>query len=222
MTSARRGRPRTGSGLTRPAVVTAAREIVREEGVDRLSMRRVASRLGVDVSSLYWHVGNKDELIDLLADDLLADAVWPDPALPWRHRVEQALTSYRDLLLTHRDAATIVAGRWVQGPNTLRALETLVAALLTAGLTPPAAAETAFLLNSYVTGFVLQELRPMNAAEAAGSTAAQVLDQARTRLEELPEADFPALRLVAAHLTAPNMDDRFRRGIALTLDGLHL
>lgn len=222
MTRARRGRPRAGSELTRPAVVSAARDLLHEQGVDRLSMRGVATRLGVDVSSLYWHVGNKEELIDLVADDLLAGLVGPDPALPWRERVEQALVSYRNLLLAHRDAATVLAGRWVQGPNTLRALEILVSILLSAGLGPAAAADTAFLLNGYVTGFVLQELRPMNAAEATDASAEQVLDRIRARLEELPEDQFPALRLVAADLTTRNMDDRFRRGITLTLNGLEI
>ncbi|NUR82532.1 MAG: TetR family transcriptional regulator [Nonomuraea sp.] len=220
MTRPRRGRPASGSELSLAVVVAGARDLVRELGVDGLTMRKLALRLGVDVSSLYWHVSGKDALVDLVADDLLGEAEWPDPALPWRERVEGALVEYRRLLLANRDAARILAGRWVQGPNTLRALETLLSALLSAGLDRRAAAEAAFLLNGYVTGFVLQELLPMNAAEALGATPADTLARVNEQLKSLPEEEFPSVRLVADELTAPGMDDRFRRGIALTLTGL--
>lgn len=220
MTRPRRGRPASGSELSLGAVVAAARDLVREQGVEGLSMRRVALRLGVDVSSLYWHVSGKDELVDLVADDLLGEAAWPDPALPWRERVEAALVEYRRLLLANRDAAKIMAGRWVQGPNTLRALETLLSALLSAGVERRAAAETAFLLTGYVSGFVLQELRPMNSAEAAGGDPADVLAQVNQQLKALPEEEFPSVRLLADDLTARTMDARFRRGITLMLNGL--
>ncbi|WP_214409184.1 TetR/AcrR family transcriptional regulator [Sphaerisporangium fuscum] len=220
MTGTRRGRPASGSELTSAAVVAVARELLRDEGVERLSMRRLAARLGVDVSSLYWHVRNKDALLDLLADDLMAGARPPDPGLPWREQLEAVALEFRRLLLAHRDAAKIVAGRWVTGPNTLRAMERLVTPLLAAGFEGREAAQVGFLLSSYVTGFVLQELSPMNAAEARGAAPEEVLAQANRELKALPAEEFPSLLLVADDLTARTMEERFRLGLDLTLSGL--
>ncbi|MEV0144471.1 MULTISPECIES: TetR/AcrR family transcriptional regulator [unclassified Nonomuraea] len=220
MVTSRRGRPAPGSELTAAAVVAAARELLGEQGLDTLSMRRVAARLDVDVSSLYWHVRSKEALLDLLADDLLGEVRPPDPRLPWRERVEALLLDYRGVLLRHRDAARILAGRWVLGPNTLRALENLLATLRSTGLGRAESAQVAYLLTSYVSGFVLQELRPMNAAEAAGTDPDQALDQVHRELKALPPEDFPHLTAVADELTARTLDERFRRGIALMLNGL--
>ncbi|MEU7834932.1 MULTISPECIES: TetR/AcrR family transcriptional regulator [unclassified Nonomuraea] len=220
MAKPRRGRPAAGPHLTVAALVAAARELVREEGVDRLSMRRLAARLGVDVSSLYWHVTSKEALLDLVADDLLSEARWPDPALPWRERLLGALAEYRRLLLDHRDAARILAGRWVLGRNTLRSLEAMLSALLSAGLDTRAAAQVAFLLNSYVTGFVLQELSPMNSAEAEGADPGEVLARMNATLKALPADEFPSLVTAADDLTARTNDERFERGVTLMLAGL--
>lgn len=221
-TARSRGRPAAGTVLTAAAIARAARELLGEDGLDGLSMRAVAGRLGVDASSLYWHVRNKDALLDLVADDLIGRVPRPSPELPWRDQLAAIATAYRGVLLETRDAARIMAGRWPAGTNTWRALEGMLAPLLAAGFPPRTAAHAAYLLHGYVTGFVLQEQSPMNAAESRGESAETVLAATDREIRSLPAGDYPSLHATADALTAPTTDERFDLGLALTLDGLSL
>src|SRR2546429_7416367 len=88
--------------------VQAAIALLDEEGLDGLTTRRLAARLGVQSPALYWYVRDKDELLDLVADAICAPALEPaaastaDPALGWRERLEAAMRGYRAVLRSHR------------------------------------------------------------------------------------------------------------------------
>ncbi|QIS09634.1 TetR/AcrR family transcriptional regulator [Nocardia arthritidis] len=213
-------RPRKENQLELAAVAAAARQVFDASGLAGTTMRRVAETLGVDASSLYWHVRNKDELLDLIADELLRDLPLPDRSLPWRTRLERLLTGYRKWLLRNPDAARLLAGRLVLGPNTLRVLEFICGSLLSAGLKPEAAAQSSHLVVAYVLGFVLQEIGPMNAAEARGAVPETVLAETAAVLRSLPPEEFPSVVALAEHLVAPTMDERFDRGLRALLGGL--
>src|SRR4030081_2870696 len=88
--------------LDRAHVVRVALQLLDEEGLDGLSMRRLAQRLGVTAASLYWHVRDKDELLALLAEAISAEVRLPDPTRPWRQELETMASSYRRVLLGHR------------------------------------------------------------------------------------------------------------------------
>ncbi len=210
-------------GITRDALTAAALAVLAREGLDALTMRRVAAELDVQAASLYWHVRNKDELLDLLADAVIADADFSAPDGPWREQVRILAHRYRDHLRSHRDAARVVAGRFVIGPNSGRAMEQSLAIFRSAGFSPANAAAALYLVSVvYVQGFALQEAVPMRAVEATGGTPSDAMDVVAAELAALPPAQFPSLVESTGYLVSLNLDDRFAWGLECVLDGLEI
>ncbi|GAA3002122.1 tetracycline resistance transcriptional repressor TetR(A) [Kitasatospora albolonga] len=206
--------------LSRPAIAAAALLVLEREGVNGLSMRKVAAELGVQAPSLYWHVRNKEEILDLLSDALMTDAEAPPPHGSWREQLREYCLRYRRHLLDRRDAAKVVAGRLAPGPALLRLMDDQLGRLRAAGFSDPDAAMVNYLLGAFVQGFVLQEQGPLSAAEAMGADRRAAADAAGAQLAALPPEDFPHLTALAGALTGPGMDERFEFGLERLLDGL--
>ena len=106
--------------LTRDAIVDAALVLLDREGIAGLSMRRLAKELDVGAASLYWHVGDKEELLGLLLDRIVGETEVPDPDPEnWREQVKELARDNRRLLQSHRDAAQISLGRIPIGPHSV-------------------------------------------------------------------------------------------------------
>jgi TetR/AcrR family tetracycline transcriptional repressor len=213
-----RGRGRTV--IDRRLVVEAALGLLDEVGVEGLSMRRLAERLGVKAASLYWHVRNKEELLGLLADEICAGVREPDPDLPWREKAGTLVRENRRVLLVHRDAARILSGTVPAGPNRLHLAETMLGTLLQAGFSRRDAVRAAFLLTDYATHFVAEETRFTNVGKAHGSSEEEELARVRRHFESLPEDEHPLAVSLAGYLTDPDADGRFEFGLEALLDGL--
>jgi TetR/AcrR family tetracycline transcriptional repressor len=156
-------------------VVRAALDVLDEVGLDGLTMRRLADKLGVKAASLYWHVRNKEELLGLLAEAIAAGVREPEPDMSWRERLETLAWENRRVLLAHRDAARILAGTPPAGANRLRLAEITLRALLKAGLDHRDATYAAILLTDYATGFVAEEAMLANAGFTPVSLGPRVL-----------------------------------------------
>ncbi|MGW4806151.1 TetR/AcrR family transcriptional regulator C-terminal domain-containing protein [Kitasatospora sp. NPDC004272] len=206
--------------LTREHIAAAALAVLEREGLAGLSMRKVATEVGVQAPSLYWHVRNKEELLDLLGDAIIADAEIPLRTGDWREQYLEYGRRYRALLLAKRDAAKVVAGRLTTGPRVLAVLEDQLDRLRGAGFADADAAMASYLLSAYVQGFVLQEQSPLSAAEAAGASRGQVSRAAGETFRALPAETHPNLVALAEHLTDPDMDTRFEFGLQRIADGL--
>ena len=115
--------------------MAAAIEVLDEAGVVGLSMRRVADRLGTGAASLYAHVTGKEELLELVFDELVGQVPLPEPDPKiWREQVRQMLRDLRGVLISHRDAALAGLGRIPTTPKALVAAERLAATLRAGGL----------------------------------------------------------------------------------------
>lgn len=133
--------PGQRAGLSRPAVVTAARAVL-DEGAS-FSMRAVAGRLGVAPNALYSHVDGRAGLLDAVLDDLLGALPPPAPADP-RAGLVELMTATHDLLLAHpRLVPHFVARQGSRGPNARRLGETMRACLVAAGVVERGAQDTA-------------------------------------------------------------------------------
>jgi AcrR family transcriptional regulator len=143
--------------LDRETLVREALALLDEVGLDDLSMRRLADRLGVTAASLYWYVRNKDELLALLADAISGEMPFPDPALPWREALEAGARNLRRVARCHRDAARVLAATIPTGRHRLRVIDTLLGVLRHAGFPPADVVDLSYLFNAYVVGFMLDQ-----------------------------------------------------------------
>ncbi|MCR6484178.1 TetR/AcrR family transcriptional regulator C-terminal domain-containing protein [Amycolatopsis sp. OK19-0408] len=187
--------------LDRRQITEAALDLLDEVGLGELSTRRLAARLGVSSPTLYWHVKDKAQLLDLLAEAVCEDAFEIDETRDWRGQLEQGLHQFRAILLKHRDAATLLRQRPPLGPNRLAHIESTARILKDAGFTNEDTAGIARLLTAHVLASVDE---PPN-AEAAKAV--------REKLE-----GYPAARELA--LTTLTADDLFVLGTEVILDGL--
>jgi len=164
----------------RSDVVERALLLLDAVGLPELTMRRLGADLGVQPSALYHHVANKQTLLALMADELLARAKWPaDDA--WPDDVAGVCTTLRDTLLGWRDGAELVATVWSFGLGADEPYRLLLAALQTGGCgeLAPTAART---LLHYVYGHAVDEQTHRQAADAGAIEADQRIDDFETGL----------------------------------------
>ncbi len=146
--------------VTRGQIVAAALDLLDEAGLDGLTLRQLAGRLGIRAPTLYWHVRDKRELLDLLAAAILDEALaaWrePQPGQPWWEWLGARARVMRAALLAHRDSARIVAGN--RPPeSSLPGIERQLQALGGAGFTPRDGLLALLALNAYVIGDVIDQ-----------------------------------------------------------------
>ena len=107
--------------LRRERVVDVAIALLDADGLDALTMRKLATRLGVQAGALYWHFAGKQALLDAMADRFLEDFAADLPAGSWDEQLAAAGWRLRQVLLSHRDGARVMAGTYVAEPNTVLA-----------------------------------------------------------------------------------------------------
>lgn len=206
--------------LDRAQVVRAALALLDEEGLDALTMRRLAERLGIKAASLYKHVRDKDELLVLLADEIAGEIPTPAATGPWKERLAEAARNYRRGLLAHRDGARLAANTAPFGPRRLRHIETVLGILRSSGLSDREAARASHHFNNFVTEFAADEARHASAAAALGMTPKRMLAMARSRFRSLSADDYPLLVRLADHLVEDEAEGPFEFGLQLWLDAL--
>jgi len=199
-------------------VLRSAVELADSVGVSSLSMRKLAERLGVEAMSLYHHVANKDAILDGMVDAVFAEIDLPAVGDDWRSAMRQRASSAREVLTRHPWAIGLMDSRTHPGRETLRHHDAVIGSLRAGGFSVAGAAHAFSLLDSYVYGFVLQELSvPF---EAAGG---DVEELAAGILEQMPREDFPHLtELILDHALQPGYAyaEEFEIGLDLLLDGL--
>jgi TetR/AcrR family transcriptional regulator, tetracycline repressor protein len=203
------------AGLSRAAVIAAARRIADAEGVDRLTMRRLAGELGVMPNTLYSYFPTKEALLDSVLDDLLADVDPGDPAEDdWQDGLARVMDSSRRLLLAHPRLASVFLTRPTLGPNAARLGEVTFALLRRGGLEGDRAVAAFRVLLIYSLGFAAFQA-PRQQTDSPDRTL-----EVQATFAGLDEGDFPQLRRLAGKLAAPTTDGQFRAGLRWLLDGI--
>lgn len=199
--------------LNREHVLTAALELLDEVGLDQLTMRRLADRLGVQNGATYWHFPSKQALLEAMADRLLAGVTGLDQRLPWSERLAELARRLRAALLSRRDGARLFSGRLFPLPNALAYGEAVIAALRQAGLPDRDAAWSVDALTYYVVGHTAEE-----------QLAASLPDGGTTATARLTEAvdprQYPHLHAALAHIPAPHQEEHFEHGLRLVVAGI--
>ncbi len=212
-------KPKAVPALDQAQIIHAALALLDEVGFEGLTMRVLAHRLGIKAASLYWHVRDKQELLGLMANEICAPMRPPDRARPWQQQLEALGRQYRHVLLSHRDAARVLAASGSpSGSNILRLTEMVLRILLDAGFDPRDAVYAGALLNDYVVTFVSEETRSVDAHwEENVSGSASV---SSNWFATLPANEYPSLVALSDHLMDFDADKRFRFGTEILIHGL--
>lgn len=206
--------------LTQKEILQAALNLLDEVGLDGVTMRALAAKLDIKAASLYWHVRNKQELLILLADEICAPIREPDISLSWQEQLEFLGNEYRNTLLLHRDAARVLTSSksMPTGSNRLRLTEIILTTLLNVGFDKQGAVYAGFLLNEYVTMFVLGETQYENTDDGENSEESPFNFQGW--VNSLPQNEYPGIRRLADYLQKPDPNERFRFGMEILKNGL--
>jgi TetR/AcrR family transcriptional regulator, tetracycline repressor protein len=203
--------------VTREQIVAAALELLDEAGLDGLTLRQLAGRLGIRAPTLYWHVRDKRELLNLLAGAILEEALagWrePQPGQPWWEWLAARARVMRTALLAHRDSALVVSGNR-PAASSLPGIERQLQALAGAGFAPRDGLLALLTLNSFVIGDVLDQ----QADESQPRPATEPIAEPGAGPADWPGGPFPLLRAAAQGMSSP--DERFEHGLGVLIDGL--
>jgi AcrR family transcriptional regulator len=203
--------PRGESPLSLERIVATAVELLDEHGVDGLTMRRLADRLGAGAMSLYWHVDNKEAVFDLALDSVLGYREPPQPAeaQDWRGEVFHMLEDWRASMLRHPWSASLLPRRAL-GPNILARLERLSQTLGRAGVAEADLNVAIWSLWNYVMGATITRAS-FERSDADKAAAQQRLGG--------PSERYPTIER-SRLLLDNDWDGAFRSGLDFLLDGL--
>jgi AcrR family transcriptional regulator len=216
-----RGGRRRRDPLTREAIVAAALRVLDKEGLDGFSMRRVAEELDTGAASLYWHVGSKDGLLDLVFDEVIGEQEIPDPEPErWQEQFKEVARTMLAAILRHRDIVEISIGRVPMGPNAVRYSERVLAILRAGGVPDKLAVQSFLLMTSVVNGFTMDEAGSADQARAGAPPLEEGAEMVRGYLGSLPAEQFSNLTEVAQHFAEVNQDARFELLLELFVEGL--
>jgi AcrR family transcriptional regulator len=210
----RRGRP--PRSLER--IVSVALEILDELGTEAFSMRLLADRLGSGTATLYRHLAGKDELMVYVVDRILGEVDIETDAdtlssTTWQEATARGASAFYEVLKNHPDALPLLVSQVPVGPNALAIREHSLAVLLACGFPLDLAARAYTAVAHYVVGFALQQHAP---GAPQREDAAKLRDFYRVLDPEI----YPATVAAADDLTTVPLDDEFRFGLQLVLDGI--
>lgn len=222
--------PRRAAALSREEIVRAAIAVADAEGPEAVSMRRIARELNAGTMSLYWHIGSKEELLDLMIDSIAGEAEAPEPSGDWRKDLRAVACTLRATLHRHRWAVNFMSGRPPAGPKSLRYVEHSLGSLDGLGLDRATAMTTLMAVTTYVMGAVLREQQEANGERYLDEQFGAMSDgQKQAVLREFIEGvrrsgRYPRLLEMMAEGIDPDAADtrdaRFEFGLDCLLDGI--
>jgi AcrR family transcriptional regulator len=205
--------PRRAEPLSVARIVTAAVAELDEHGVERLTMRRLAQRLDVTSTALYWHVRTKEDVLDLAVDHVLGEVPIPGEAGP-RPAVRALLVDWRAAMLRH-PWSSVLLGRPLLGPNVLARIEFLQATLVRAGLSGVELNTATKLLSNVVIGTAMNDSSWRRLGDPAVMAEVRAFIGGRGDL-------YPTLGSSGFLDAGPTDDELFERGLDRVLDAVGL
>ncbi|HZZ52308.1 MAG TPA: TetR/AcrR family transcriptional regulator C-terminal domain-containing protein [Pseudonocardia sp.] len=200
--------------LNRDAVVRAGLGLLDEVGLEALTLRRLADRLGVRAPAIYWHVRDKRELLDEMATAMLRDA-FEDPVGIERRSAPRAVLlgladRMRAALLSRRDGGRLFGGSYLTDASLVGTTEPALRQLVEAGLALPAAVSATRTIFCYTLGFVIEE---------QGTHGREALFDPDARRARIDTDRFPLSAEAGEHMFG-DFDALFAAGVALIVSGI--
>ncbi len=225
----RRGRPAPRPQLSRELIVSAALKVIETDGGDALTMRRVADEIGVSASALYGYVANKEELVQLVLEQIIQEIPFPPAEAEgsgaagaagdgsggdWQDLMREFAHEMLGIFKRHPGVAGLTMGRVPFGPSLLRGSEYILGRLRAAGLPDQVVAYVGDLGGLYVGAIAYeQEVTPIAEPEKFAA-------QAAAWLKSLPKDQYPNTVELADLLTSGSAEDRFEWGLDVIIRGL--
>jgi AcrR family transcriptional regulator len=216
----RRSEPAQPS-LTTARVVAAAVAVADAEGLDQLTMRRVGAELGTSPMALYRHVASKEDLLDLVLDEVIAGPATVRPTGDWREDLAALARSHRANAQRHPWMLILAANRPPLGPNALRRMEFTLRAMDGLDLDITTIRDLQNTVQSYVAGAVQTELAEAEARRRRGLTDEQWRASVAPYVRQVVESGrYPMFSRLITEAQDRSDDDRFEIGLRLVLDGI--
>ncbi len=209
----------TRAPLTKEGVVETAVALADRDGLDALSMRKLADELGAGAMSLYHHVPGKEQLVDEMIDVVFGEIEPPSTGGDWKEELRGRARSTRAALNRHRWAVGLMEGRAGLGPASVRLHDAVLGCLREAGFPLELTVQAYSVQDAYIYGFALQEKDlPFESAEEGAAVA-----ESQGWEDEALAAEYPYLaEVVAGHVAKVGYDfgESFEFGLDLILDAL--
>jgi len=205
--------------LNRERVLEAAVALARRDGLESLSMRKLADELGAGAMSLYHYVPNKEQLLDGMVDRVFGEIELPSTDDDWKTAMRKRAISTREALARHPWAIGLMEGRTDHGPANLALHNAVLGCLRAAGFSLEMTVHAYSVQDAYIYGFALQQ------QDMASETADDFAAEAQRQMEAYEDvlADYPHLvEVVGGHVAKAGYDyaGEFLFGLDLILDGL--
>jgi TetR/AcrR family tetracycline transcriptional repressor len=205
--------------LSKRAVVDRALKLADADGLDTLTIRKLAQDLGVTPMALYWHFRSKDDLLEGMAEQVWGEIkVNVDPSVPWWTQLQGGLESLIRVLRAHRSAPQLVLEHEKRNEAALRATEAALAILRGAGFDPMYATEIA--RSTLWTGITLVMSETGYHPELSDDERAEFQRRGEIELAMLPAARYPHLVQCAAPMANCDPDFHYRLGVELFIAGV--
>ena len=210
---------KTREKLSRTRIVEAALGVMDAEGLEAVSMRRIAREVGVEAMSLYHHVADKDDLLDGVCARVMTDFRIPErDDRPWSERARHGAHEWRRVLKAHPNVISLFAERSkpMTDVSALRPMEYALSLIMESGADEREAVQVFNVMGGYIMGFVMMETGQMF---TAGALDSQNPDPVAS-LPNFPTAQLPCIAAAMPHLATCDPDDQFEFGLDLLLGGL--
>jgi AcrR family transcriptional regulator len=219
--TSRRARP-AKAALSRELIVDTALELLRSEGYEATSMRRVAQALDTGPASLYVYVANRDELLDLMLDRAISELSVPEPdPARWREQLKELMHAQTRLLTVDYPGLTRLAMATIPtGPGALAVAESMVALMRAGGMSDQAAGYACDLINLYVQAQALEMALFLERAGNSEEKMYEFFGEVHERFAQLSPERYPHLSAIRTLITAGNGDERFDLGLDVLINGL--
>lgn len=216
------------ASLSRERVLQTAVALAVRDGIESLTMRKLADELGAGAMSLYHYVPNKEVLLDGMVDIVFGEIELPPKDVEWKAAMRRRALSTREVLNRHRWAVGLMESRATPGPASFRLHDAVLGCLREGGFSVEMTIQAYSVLDAYIYGFALQEKSvPFESAEEGAAVAQeqvrQFAEEAQRQQTAALAEEFPHLaEVVAGHVAKVGHDfaAAFEYGLDLILDAL--
>lgn len=211
------------AALSRDAVIEAALWVLKREGIEGLSMRRIAQRLDTGAASLYVYVANRDELYSLVFERIASEIELP-AANPkkWREQIKQIANEMLRVLGEYPGSSRMTMAHVPTGPNAMRLAEAILGLLRAGGVSDAAAAYAMDLLSLYITSIAYEE--SIRSGGGGAKNSAEGYPEHKAELDaafgSLDAQRYPNITELAPAMTVGDGPQRFEWGLDIIINGL--